>query len=142
MSRVRPIVRIAKGPIRPDRVLYDVRTPAAGGIVSFVGTVRNRSHGSEVTKMELEAAAELALADLTRIATEAGKRFAVSKISVAHRIGKLRIGDVIVAISVSAPHRADAFRACKFVIDELKKTTPIWKKEFSGKKGHWIEGER
>ena len=142
MSRMRALVRISRSPIRPEVVLSDVRTPSAGGIVSFVGTARNRSDGSRVTGMELEAAADLARKDLVRIATEAGERFEVSRISVAHRIGKLRIGDVIVAIAVSAPHRSDAFGACKFVIDELKKSTPIWKKEFSGKKGHWVKGER
>jgi len=90
--------------------------------------------------MELEAAVNLARADLKRISMEAARRFAVSKISVAHRIGRLKVGDIIVVIAVSAPHRADAFKACHYVIDELKKTTPIWKKEFSGRTGEWVDG--
>jgi molybdopterin synthase catalytic subunit len=119
-----------------------VKASSAGGIVSFIGTVRDRSDGRRVSSMELEAAAGLARADLTRLASEAARRFKVSRISIVHRVGKLRVGDIIVAIAVSAPHRSDAFNACRFLIDGLKKTTPIWKKEFSGRKGHWVEEER
>jgi len=139
---VRPRVRIAKEPIKPDAVLRDVRTSEAGGIVSFVGTVRRESDGLKVTGIELEAATDLAKADVVRIADEAMERFGVSRISVVHRVGRLPVGEVIVAIAVSAPHRADAFSACKYIIDELKKTTPIWKKEFSGRKSRWVEGGR
>jgi len=139
---LRAAIRISKVSIKPDAILAAVRTPSAGGIVSFVGTVRNRSDGMKVTGMELEAAADMARADLGRIANEAGRRFQVSKVSIVHRIGKLKVGDIIVVIAVSAPHRAHAFNACKFIIDELKKTTPIWKKEFSGTKGRWVEGAR
>lgn len=135
-------IKISKVSIRPDAILAAVRTPAAGGIVSFVGTVRNRSDGKKITGVELEAAADMARADLGRIASEAGRRFHVSKISIVHRIGKLKVGDIIVVIAVSAPHRTDAFKACEFIIDELKKTTPIWKKEFSGTKERWVEGAR
>lgn len=142
MSRMRSTVKITRRPVRPERALADVRTPDAGGIVSFIGTVRNRGKGSRVTRMELEAAPSLARRDLGRIASEATKRYGISKLSVAHRVGNLKVGDIIVVIAVSAPHRSDAFKACKFVIDELKKTTPIWKKEFSGKKGSWVEGGR
>ncbi len=134
-------VGITNRAIRTQSVLDFVRTPKAGGIVSFIGTVRNATDGARVTGIELESASELARKDLSRIAQMAGKRYKVSKMSIVHRIGRLRVGDVIVVIAVSAPHRADAFAACKFVIDELKKTTPIWKKEFSGAKGHWVQGE-
>ena len=135
-------IRISKVSIRPDAILASVRTPAAGGIVSFVGTVRNRSDGVKITGMKLEAAADMARADLGRIAKEACRRFHVSKVSVVHRIGRLKVGDIIVVVAVSAPHRADAFKGCKYIIDELKKTTPIWKKEFSGAKERWVEGAR
>ncbi len=89
--------------------------------------------------MELEAATDLAEADLKRIANESAKKFDLVRVAVRHRIGRLSIGDVIVVIAVSAPHRKDAFRACRFIIDELKKTTPIWKKEFCGSKHRWVE---
>jgi len=139
MKTLPAAIQITSRPIKPEEVIAEVRTPAAGGIVSFVGTVRNRSEGFRVTEMELEAAVDLAQKDLGRIATGAGQRYKVSRISVVHRIGKLKVGDIIVVIAVSAPHREDAFGACKFIIDELKKTTPIWKKEFSGQKGRWVE---
>ena len=139
---MRTMVRVSDAPIELDAILATVRTPAAGGIVSFVGTVRNCSNGMKITGMELEAAVDLARADLRRIADEAGQRHKVSKVSIVHRIGKLKVGDVIVVIAVSAAHRGDAFKACKFIIDELKKTTPIWKKEFSGTRGHWVKGAR
>ncbi len=139
---MRPDVRVTVDPIKPESIFSSVRTPVAGGIVSFIGTVRDSSRGSRVIRMELEAATDLARADLRRIAAEAGKKFEVSKISVVHRIGELRVGDIIVAIAVSAPHRSEAFKACRFLIDELKKSTPIWKKEFSGKKGRWVGEER
>lgn len=135
-------IRVSRAPISLDAVLAAVRTPAAGGIVSFVGTVRNQTDGMKITGIELEAAADMARADIRRIAKAAGRKFEVSKVSVVHRIGKLNVGDIIVVIAVSAPHRADAFKACKFIIDELKKTTPIWKKEFSGTKERWVEGAK
>jgi len=136
------VVKITKRPIKPEQVLADVRTADAGGTVSFMGTVRNQGELSSVTSMELEAASGLAKADLSRIVRVALREYDISKISVAHRVGKLRVGEIIVMIAVSAPHRTDAFKACKFVIDELKKSTPIWKKEYLGRKGRWVEGGR
>lgn len=106
-----------------------------------MGTVRGTSNGNKVTRMEAEAAVDMAKRDLKRISGEALRKHRVSKISVAHRIGKLRVGDAIVAIAVSAPHRKDAFAACKYIIDELKKTTPIWKKESGPRGSRWVGGE-
>ena len=91
-----------------------------------------------MTRMTLEAAKGLAKADLARICDAASRKFEVNDIAVVHRVGSLRIGDIIVAIGVGAPHRKDAFKACSFIIDELKKTTPIWKKEISSKGEHWV----
>lgn len=107
----------------------------------FIGTVRNASEGIKVTGMELESSLDMARRDLIRISELALRKFDVAKMTITHRIGKLEVGDVIVAIAVSAPHRKDAFRACQFVIDELKKTTPIWKKEFSGSSHRWVKGD-
>ncbi|MBU0684744.1 MAG: molybdenum cofactor biosynthesis protein MoaE [Candidatus Thermoplasmatota archaeon] len=133
-------VKVTSRQVIVERVLRWVSSGSAGGTVSFIGTVRNKSDGMKVTRMELEAATDLAEADLKRIAKESAKRFDLVKVAVHHRIGRLKVGDVIVVIAVSAPHRVDAFNACRFVIDELKKTTPIWKKEFSGSRRRWVEG--
>jgi molybdopterin synthase catalytic subunit len=133
-------VKVTSKQVTVERVLRWVSSGSAGGTVSFIGTVRNKSDGMKVTRMELEAATDLAEADLKRIVKESSKRFDLVKVAVHHRIGRLKVGDVIVLIAVSAPHRVDAFNACRFIIDELKKTTPIWKKEFSGSRHRWVEG--
>jgi molybdopterin synthase catalytic subunit len=133
-------VKVSSRPIRIDAVVRSVQSGKAGGTVVFIGSVRERSHGRKVTSMGLEAAEGLASKDLKRIASEAEDRFGTTKIAVAHRVGRLRVGDTIVVIAVSAPHRRSAFSANRFIIDELKKTTPIWKKEFEGKHGRWVRG--
>lgn len=136
-------VRIAKQPVSMDRCIRMLSSAKVGGISIFVGTVRGTTDSSKrVTMMELEAAKDLAQADLERIAGIVSRRFDVTNIVVWHRIGRLKVGDIIVVIAVGAPHRKDAFSACKFIIDELKKTTPIWKKEFGPGLERWVEAER
>jgi molybdopterin synthase catalytic subunit len=132
--------RITERPIAIESVLKTVATKSAGGTVCFIGTVRDTSRGRRVSKMELETARDLAEKDLDRITQSARTRFNVERIAVVHRVGKLRLGDVIVVIAVSAAHRGDAFKACKYIIDELKKSTPIWKKEFGEGRATWVEG--
>lgn len=134
------MMRVSSRPISVDKVVKSVRSSAAGCVVTFVGTVRNSSEGARVTGLELEAAQDLALKDLRRISERAKAKFDIQKLSVIHRLGTLRVGDVIVAIAVSAGHREDAFAACRYVIEELKRTTPIWKREFTGKAQRWVEG--
>jgi molybdopterin synthase catalytic subunit len=134
-------VRISRSPISVGKVIDSVRTKSAGGLVVFIGTVRDKSDGRRVSKMELEAADDMARDDLARICKEASKKDDVSKMAVVHRVGMLDVGDVIIVIAVSAPHRKEAFSACRHVIDELKKTTPIWKKELDGKSSRWVDGE-
>ena len=134
-------VTLSDRPISVENVIRSVRTKSAGAIVTFIGTVRETSEGMRVQRMELEAAKDLAVADLNRIGKLAMGKFDVASLAICHRIGKLRVGDVIVVIAVSSPHRNDAFSASEFVIDELKKTTPIWKKEFGKGKGRWVRQE-
>jgi molybdopterin synthase catalytic subunit len=135
-------VSISERPIKVEKVIGSVLCSSAGGTAVFVGTVRDRSDGMKVSRMRLEAAEDLAKRDLARIAKVADARFDICKMTVRHRVGEMKVGDVIVVIAVSAPHRADAFSACRFVIDELKKSTPIWKKEIGGRKQRWVEAER
>jgi molybdopterin synthase catalytic subunit len=136
------LIQISSRPVSVDKVVESVRTNAAGCVVTFVGTVRNSSDGVRVSGLELEAARDLALKDLRRIAKHARTEFDIQKVSVVHRLGALRVGDTIVAIAVSAAHRKDGFAACRYVIEELKKTTPIWKREISGRAQKWVEGGR
>jgi molybdopterin synthase catalytic subunit len=130
---------ITDKPISVDAVLNSTLSKKAGGTVLFLGTVRDKSKGKKVTGMELETARDLAESDLERISKLVMRRFDILKVTASHRIGKLNVGDIIVAISVSAPHRDDAFAACRYIIDELKKTTPIWKKELGPRIKRWVE---
>ena len=138
MSEKNIDVRITDQELHVDRALEDAASSRAGGTVTFVGTVRDASDGDAVHGLELESAIDLALSDLERIARTALADFNLCRVIVHHRIGKLKVGDKIVVIVVSAPHRDEAFRACRFVIDELKKTTPIWKKELGPSGSAWV----
>jgi len=133
---------ITRRRISLDRVVSAVKSPDVGGIAVFVGTVRARSGSRRVSSLLIEAAEDLAKPDIERIARTAKKRFRVRNIVVCHRIGKLDVGDVIVVVAVGAAHRKEAFAACRFVIDELKKSTPVWKKELGPGLERWVEGDR
>jgi molybdopterin converting factor subunit 1 len=107
----------------------EVADPAAGAIVSFVGTTRRDNAGRKVIKLEYEAYEPMALSEMRKLAREAGQRWRITRIAIIHRIGVVEIGETSVAIAVAAPHRAEAFEACRFGIDRLKEIVPIWKKE-------------
>ena len=103
---------------------------SAGGFCSFEGWVRNHNDGHKVLRLEYEAYKPVCVSEAKKIITEAKKRFDVEKIICAHRIGKLQLGEMAVWVGVTAGHRYEAFAACRYVIDEIKKRVPIWKKEF------------
>lgn len=113
----------------------------AGGNALFVGTIRNHNKGKSVEKIEFEAYAGMAEKEMTKIAKLAKDKFDILKLAIHHRTGTTQITDIAVIIAVSSVHRADSFRACEFCIDELKKTVPIWKKEFLSD-GSWWVGSR
>jgi len=118
---------------------YDfVQSDSCGGIAVFVGTVRNHTDDKTVIKLEFSAYESMAVNEMTKIATEAIALFKVKKIAIHHAVGDLKIGDVPVIIAVSSPHREAAFKACQFAIDTLKKTVPIWKKEFFEDGQVWV----
>lgn len=106
-----------------------VTSDAAGGIVVFVGTVRDQTKGKKVLRLDFEAYKPMAIKEMRKIAEQAMERFDALKISIHHRVGTLQIGEIPVIIAVSTPHRAAAFEACQYCIDTLKETVPIWKKE-------------
>ena len=124
------------GPMRIVRSRVDVAAleasvadPAAGAICTFVGTTRENNVGRKVLRLEYEAYESMALSEIRKLAIEAGRRWEITRIAITHRIGVVEIGETSVAIAVSAPHRAEAFEACRFAIDTLKEIVPIWKKE-------------
>jgi molybdopterin/thiamine biosynthesis adenylyltransferase/molybdopterin synthase catalytic subunit/rhodanese-related sulfurtransferase len=121
----------------------ELRDPSCGGFAAFEGWVRNHNEGLEVTRLEYEAFAELAEKDGARIVEEVRAKFGVTRAACVHRVGSLALGDVAVWVGVSAAHRDEAFRACRFIIDEVKHRLPIWKKEHyvNGDSG-WVNCER
>ena len=106
-----------------------VMLPESGGIDVFIGTVRNITEGKTVLKLEFEAYEKMAIAEMAKIAEQAFEKWPVQKALIHHRSGVLQVGEVPVIIAVSAAHRAAAFEACRHIIDTLKQTVPIWKKE-------------
>jgi molybdopterin synthase catalytic subunit len=114
-------------------------TRGAGGVVTFVGRVRDRSRDRSVTKLEYEAYPEMAEGIFAQIGDEAKSRFEIRDIVIHHRTGSLTVGEISVVIAVSAAHRAAAFEACRYAIDRLKQIAPIWKKEHSPDGAVWVE---
>lgn len=116
----------------------EVEDDHAGGNVLFVGTVRNQTQGKKVVKLDFEAYRPMAIKEMRKIAATIVERWNATKISIHHRTGTLKIGDIAVIISVSTPHRAAAFEACEYAIDTLKETVPIWKKEYFEDGAVWV----
>lgn len=111
-----------------------------GGIATFVGVVRDHAKGKSIERIEIGCYESMALKELEKVRAEAVEKFAAINVTVVHRIGILRAGEQIVGIVAAAAHRDAAFAACRYAIDELKKRVPIWKKEFTGDGGFWVEG--
>ncbi|TMD40050.1 MAG: hypothetical protein E6I88_10730 [Chloroflexi bacterium] len=116
-----------------------IRSDLDGGLVVFEGVVRSQSRGKEVRALVYEAYGSMAQRQMEQLAEEASKRWPISNIAVVHRVGTLQVGETSVVIAVSAPHRAEAFDACEWLIDELKRTVPIWKKEIYSQGEAWID---
>ncbi|MEO6639493.1 MAG: molybdenum cofactor biosynthesis protein MoaE [Ginsengibacter sp.] len=106
-----------------------VMAPETGGINVFVGTVRNATKGKQVVRLEFEAYESMALSEMNKIAKDVFKKWPLQKVLIHHRTGVLQTGEVPVVIAVAAAHRDAAFTACRYIIDTLKQTVPIWKKE-------------
>ena len=117
--------------------------PACGGYAAFEGWVRNENEGRAVQRLEYEAFEPLALAEGARIVEEALERFGAARAACMHRVGELAVGEMAVWVGVSAPHRDEAFRAARYIIDEVKHRLPIWKKEhYVGGDSGWVNCER
>src|ERR1019366_4972956 len=122
-------IRIVRDRVDVAALEAAVADPASGAISIFVGTTRENNVGRKVLRLEYEAYEAMALSEIRKLAEEAGRRWKITRIAITHRIGVVEIGETSVAIAVSAPHRAEAFEACRFAIDRLKEIVPIWKKE-------------
>jgi MoaE-MoaD fusion protein len=131
-------VSIGREAVDVDALERAVANPAAGAIVTFVGTTRRDNVGRRVLRLEYEAYEPMALSEMRKLAREAGARWEIVRIAIQHRVGFVDIGETSVAIAVSAAHRAEAFEACRFAIDRLKEIVPIWKKEYFEGGEVWI----
>ena len=123
------MITIVREPIDVLTVLKSVEDRGAGGIDIFIGTTRDNANGRNVLFLEYEAYVPMALKKMEEIANEARQRWCITKVAIVHRIGRVEIGEASVLIAVSSAHRNEAFEACRFAIDTLKETVPIWKKE-------------
>ncbi len=132
------MAQLVRAPI--DLAALTTTTPEDGALALFVGVVRNHNAGRPVLHLEYEGYEEMALQELGAISAEARRRWPITQIRVVHRLGRMEIGEASVAVAVTSPHRAQAFEACRFAIDTLKKTVPIWKKEFYADGEVWLEG--
>ena len=135
------LLRLQSDPISVDALLAAVRDPAHGALALFLGVVRDHNRGRRVDHLEYHAYEQMAEDELRRLAEEATAKFGIGALGIVHRTGRLEIGDASVAVAVGAAHRADAIDACRFLIDELKRRAPIWKKEVFDGGEVWIEGE-
>jgi len=134
--------RITDQPLQPEAERNALASPDCGGFVAFEGWVRNRNEGQEVLALEYQAYEALALKEGERILAEAAERFPILAASCAHRVGRLEIGDIAVWVGVSSAHRDEAFKACRYIIDEVKHRVPIWKKEhYVGGDSGWVNCE-
>jgi molybdopterin synthase catalytic subunit len=125
-------------PLSLDRCIAAVGDPGMGGLVTFTGMVRRHSRGTTVDHLEYEAYGAMAVREMTRLCDEIEAEIPQCRLAVEHRVGRLEIGDVAVVIAAAAPHRAEAFTACRAMIDRLKDRVPIWKKEVGDDGAEWI----
>ncbi|HEX9296789.1 MAG TPA: molybdenum cofactor biosynthesis protein MoaE [Polyangiaceae bacterium] len=134
-------VQVGSHPLSVDDAIARVAHPGAGGIAVFLGTVRDVNDGRAVTKLEYEAYASMACAEMDRIRAEVEWEIPGVRVAALHRVGELGVGEIAVICAASAPHRAEAFRACRLMIDRLKERVPIWKREHGPDGPYWIGWE-
>jgi molybdopterin synthase catalytic subunit/molybdopterin converting factor small subunit len=134
-------VTLTRAPLPAEQLIRDAKQGEDGAVVVFDGIVRNHTRGRRTLYLEYEAYEEMAEKQMRALAAEARARFAVRHVTLIHRLGRLEIGDTSVLIIVASAHRAAAFDACRWLIDTLKKTVPIWKKEFFHDGAVWAAGE-
>jgi molybdopterin synthase catalytic subunit len=130
---------ISERPLDAEAVAARVAGADAGGVVSFLGAVRDHARGRAIRHLEYEAYPAMALVEMERICDAAAQRWPAARVAIAHRVGLLEIGDLAVVVVAAAAHRSEAFEACRFAIDTLKETVPIWKKEVAIDGEYWVD---
>jgi MoaE-MoaD fusion protein len=135
------IFQLVRHAIRPQEVVEGLKAPEDGALVVFDGFVRNNFKGRQTLYLDYEAYEPMAYAKMREIGAEIREKFPIHRLAIIHRLGRLEIGETSVLIAVSSPHRGAAFDACRYAIDTLKRSVPIWKKEYFVGGAVWAEGE-
>lgn len=130
---------LTEEPIDPARLLDAIRRPGDGGLALFAGVVRDRNEGRAVTRLDYEAYGPMAEKEMARIAEELAARHPGVRLALRHRVGSLAVGDVAVVVVAAAPHRKEAFAACREGIELIKARVPIWKREHGPSGTHWVD---
>lgn len=133
--------RITRDPIPTHELTQQLKAPADGAVVVFEGIIRDHSHQQKTLYLEYEAYEPMAIRKMEEIGSQARQKFAIDRVGMIHRLGRLEIGETSVAIIVTSAHRRAAFEACQYAIDRLKQIVPIWKKEYFADGAVWAEGE-
>lgn len=136
------VVQIVRDKIFTPEIVAPLKAAEDGAVVAFEGIVRNHSRGKKTLYLEYEAYDSMALAKMHQISDHMQRNFEIDRLAMVHRLGRIEIGETSVLIAVSSAHRAAAFNACRYGIDTLKRTVPIWKKEFFADGAVWSEGEK
>jgi molybdopterin synthase catalytic subunit len=135
------LIEIVDGPIAAHAIVAAMKAGSDGAVCVFDGIVRDNTRGRQTLYLDYESYREMAIAQMQRLAAEAVEKFGVRDVALVHRLGRLQVGETSVLIVVASAHRAAAFEACRWLIDTLKKTVPIWKKEAFADGAVWADGE-
>ena len=131
---------VTRDPLNPKALVDFVRRDGSGAVALFYGVVRNESEGRRVLHLEYDAYPSMAVKKMREVAQEVRGRWPITEIAIAHRIGRLEIGETSLLVAVSAPHRREAFEACHYAVDRIKQVVPVWKKEVWEGGETWVEG--
>ena len=132
------MIEITDQPIDKNKIISAAESLEAGALNVFIGTVRAKTANKKVIRLEYECYEPMAVSEIEKIFKEASQRWPILKVAISHRIGVLQLGDEAVVLAVSTPHRKESFEACQFIIDTLKQTVPIWKKEVYEGGEEWV----
>jgi molybdopterin synthase catalytic subunit len=132
------LAAVREAPLSVAECVAAVTHPSAGGIDVFIGVVRDHNSGQSITLLEYEAYPSMAEKEMARIVSEIAAEIPGVRLAVLHRVGKLAVGDAAVVCAASAPHRAEAFRACRLLIDRIKERVPVWKREHGPGGPYWV----
>jgi molybdopterin synthase catalytic subunit len=132
------MIEITDQPIDVQKIISAASRKEAGAVNTFIGTVRDNTSGNKVIRLEYEAYEPMAISEIQKIIDRTTEHWKLTGFAVSHRVGVLQPGEIAVVVAVSTPHRKDSFAACQFIIDTLKQTVPIWKREFFENGDEWV----